>query len=97
MDRGGGTSEIIKAIHSKYGHSSQPVIPTVLTEYESDWDTLYPISAFLETYKFGLDVDEIDRRFQWPQMEVRVDEADWSEGVRHLKMRFSHVSLGSGV
>ncbi|WVR06737.1 hypothetical protein IAU60_003772 [Kwoniella sp. DSM 27419] len=90
---GGPSSDILPAIHEKYGLPGSEIQPTKMTDWDSDWDVLYPISTFLETYKFPLDVSEKDKEFDWPGMGFWVDDVKWEYGIRHMRLRFDFRGL----
>ncbi|OCF60854.1 hypothetical protein L486_00497 [Kwoniella mangroviensis CBS 10435] len=92
MDRG-PTSNIVDSIHTRFGKNGSEVINTQLTDYDSDWDTVYPISSFLDTYKFPLEVSREDEQFEWPSMGFYTQEVSWEYATRVLKLRFVFKGL----
>jgi hypothetical protein len=86
MDRGSGVLPIVAAIHERYG-TDEPVTRTALTPAESDWDTLYPISDFLETYRFPLPPVS----FHWPRV-VFESSHTYDAHTKRYKLRFDYVS-----
>ncbi|WVW84285.1 hypothetical protein I302_106316 [Kwoniella bestiolae CBS 10118] len=92
MDRG-PTSNIVDSIHSQFGKAGSEVVNTQLTDYDSDWDTVYPVSSFLDTYKFPLAVSKEDEQFEWPEMGFYTQEVGWEYSTRVLKLRFVFKGL----
>ncbi|WVQ99736.1 hypothetical protein IAU59_006878 [Kwoniella sp. CBS 9459] len=92
MDRG-PQSNIVSAIHEKYGLQGSTVEHTALTDADSDWDVLYPISNFIDTYKFPLYVsDEVDA-FEWPKVDHWMEDVKWEYGERYIRLRFDFRGL----
>ena len=89
MDKG-SELDFVDSIHARYGVG--PLEHTNLGEYDSDWDTIYPISSFLETYRFPLTPTPHD----WPRMKYTSDVSA-SDGVRRVKLSMDFVSGESGT
>ena len=68
MDKG-PQFDFVSAIHARYG-TQDPVVPTVMNKENTDWDVLYPVSSFLDTYRFPLS----PIAFDWPKMGIEVHE-----------------------
>jgi hypothetical protein len=71
--------------------------PVVMDDYNSDWDILYPFSAFLTTYKVPLAVDQnyqspwiADHRFSVSAIN---DIRDTDAGTRSLTLEVKHPGL----
>ncbi|WWC94440.1 hypothetical protein V866_001285 [Kwoniella sp. B9012] len=92
MDRG-PTANIVESIHTQFGKNGSEVVNTRLTDYDSDWDTVYPISSFLDTYKFPLEVSREDEQFEWPSIGFYTQEVSWEYATRVLKLRFVFKGL----
>ncbi|WVQ67426.1 uncharacterized protein L199_005623 [Kwoniella botswanensis] len=92
MDRG-PTANIVESIHTHFGKNGSEVVNTQLTDYDSDWDTVYPISSFLDTYKFPLEVSREDEHFEWPSIGFYTQEVSWEYATRVLKLRFVFKGL----
>jgi hypothetical protein len=71
--------------------------PLVMSDYNSDWDSLYPFSAFLSPYKVPLTVDEgyvspwaSDQSFSVSAIDhFRDSEA----GTRSLTLEIKHPGI----
>ncbi|WRT66692.1 uncharacterized protein IL334_003653 [Kwoniella shivajii] len=92
MDRG-PVSTIIPTIHEKFGQPNTGLQHTKLTDYDSDWDVIYPISAFLDTYKFPIEVKKEDEQFSWPNMGFYTQDVKWEYGMREVRLRFNFKGL----
>ena len=88
MDRG-PTLRFVQSLHDRYGAPGAGIEATTITKRDTDWDVLFPLSSFLETYKFELPTVD----FSWPEMGMKVKELGWSEGVRRLEIHLDFVSL----
>lgn len=84
MDRG-TELDVVEAIHERYGVG--PIEHTSLGDHDPDWDVLYPISTFLNTYRFPL----APTGFDWPEIksEAQVTSVD---GLRKIQLSFDFVS-----
>jgi hypothetical protein len=78
--------DFVEALHERYG-TDAPVQRTVMNKANSDWDVLYPVSSFLDTYRFELPSTD----FAWPKMGLDVTETR-GESTRKLDMRLNFVS-----
>lgn len=84
--------QYVKEIHERYG--AGPLEATTLTEYDSDWDVLYPLPSFLDTWKFPISPPSQSPDFKFPEVGVEHTELDpVEEGVRRLKFRFNFTGL----
>lgn len=83
--------DFVEALHARYG-TDAPVESTIMNKENSDWDVLYPVSSFLDTYRFEL--PSID--FVWPKMGLEVEETK-GESTRKLDMRLNFVSCLHGL
>ncbi|KAJ6577643.1 hypothetical protein B0H19DRAFT_1120767 [Mycena capillaripes] len=52
-----GFNELVTDITTEFAPSALKPLPLVMNDYNSDWDSLYPFSAFLSPYKVELPVD----------------------------------------
>jgi hypothetical protein len=77
-----------REFHEQYGQGSE-LIPTIVDDYNSDWDTLYPVSTFLETYKFPL--ENVD--FDWPKVTYTSTRTLQADGNTHIQLRIDHPHL----
>lgn len=78
-----------EAIHSRYG--AGPLQATTLSEYDSDWDVLYPLPDFLDTWEFPLAPSTSD--FIYPKPVIQHTELASTNGVRHLSFKFDFTGL----
>lgn len=95
MDRGPGFQDILQRLHDRYGLPHHPITPNPRSEENSDWDVLYPISAFLETEMFELGVSELNPGFKLPEMKIKLESQEWDEaaGARSLGLKVEHTGL----
>jgi hypothetical protein len=95
MDRGPGAHGIASAIQERYGAAHDTLEANPLAQRGSDWDSLYPLSPFLEAHKFPLAKTSpwvaSDLDFKWPEITVDVKEAVGTAGTRKLELTFIHV------
>lgn len=84
---------VVEAIHERYGVG--PLEETTLTEYDSDWDVLYPLPAFLDTWRFPIASPPSDFTFPQPGLDHTElpCEGGAMQGVRRLKLRFDFTGL----
>lgn len=71
--------------------------PSVVNDYNSDWDALYPFSAFLSPYKVPLAIDE-DYASPWANDErfsvsAINDFHDKEAGTRSLTLEVKHPGI----
>ncbi|KAL7420634.1 hypothetical protein Q5752_004585 [Cryptotrichosporon argae] len=85
-------AELVAAFHARYAAPDAPLTRTTLTPNESDWDTLYPVSSFLDTYRWPLEPRTHDLAFAWPAVKVEARRQREGEVV-HLNLRFDHAGL----
>ena len=78
--------DFVEAIHERYGTDS-PVQETIMNKHNPDWDVLYPISSFLDTYRFELPAND----FVWPRADFSVQETV-GDGTRKLDLCLNFVS-----
>lgn len=85
--------EYVEAIHDRYG--AGPLEATTLTEYDSDWDVLFPLPAFLDTWRFPIATPDLTSTgFQFPQPGVEHTELQSTDTeIRRLKLRFDFTNL----
>lgn len=79
------------------GANTDALAPILMDGYNSDWDSLYPFSAFLTPYKIPLTVDpgyispwEAESRFTITAVN---DVKDLVAGTRSLTLRIDHPGL----
>jgi hypothetical protein len=87
-----GNKAIVDTLHSRYG--AGPLQSTTLTEYDSDWDVLYPLPDFLETWHFPISPSSESRDFKFPKPLIKHTELPSDgTGVRRLKFKFDFTGL----
>lgn len=84
MDKG-TELDFVQATHARYGVG--PIKHTSLGEHDPEWDVLYPVSSFLDTYRFKLP----STPFDWPNLKYTANESA-TDGVRRIQMSFGFVS-----
>lgn len=72
--------------HEEYGKGAE-LVKTEMNDYNSDWDVLYPVSTFLETYKFALEPVKFDR---WPEMTHEESRTLLANGNTNIKIKLHH-------
>ena len=79
--------QFVESLHQRYGAPGSLVKRTTTTQNDTNWDTLYPVSSFLRTYKFALPAVDFD----WPRMHLEETELPAEKGVRRLSLRMGFV------
>ncbi|WVO15261.1 hypothetical protein L204_102917 [Cryptococcus depauperatus] len=108
MDRG-PTLSFPEKLHSHFVASSRhsdisqnPLKHTVLTDYDSDWDVVYPVSTFLDTWKFSVPLEwhasrsvrqQDSGQSIWPEMGYDISDVKREVGIRqmHLTLNFTQL------
>lgn len=89
MDQGPDL-HIIPSIHQRFGIPADPVIRYEMAEHEAQWDFVYPVSAFMDTYKFPVLANDMYEGY--PALELDV-EAENVEGGRKVVLTMNFVSI----
>ena len=79
--------DFVEALHERYGTDS-PVQETVMNKHNTEWDVLYPISSFLDTYRFDLPPNN----FVWPRADIQAEET-LGDGTRKLDLRLNFTGI----
>ncbi|TFK34083.1 hypothetical protein BDQ12DRAFT_690347, partial [Crucibulum laeve] len=92
-----GFDLLVKDIVQEFGTADVAPIPVVMDDYNSDWDSLYPFSAFLNPFKVPLRV-EPGYASPWVNNQGFVvsavnDVKDVAAGTRSLTLQVSHPGL----
>lgn len=83
-----GNTEVIETFHKRYGGQTK-LEHTQVDDYNSDWDTLYPVSSFLDTYKFPLPYVGFD----WPKLHHTSERERTPDGNLHIRIKMDHEGL----
>ncbi|KII83063.1 hypothetical protein PLICRDRAFT_180757 [Plicaturopsis crispa FD-325 SS-3] len=92
-----GYDALVQDIARTFGRSDAPVHPIVMDDYNSDWDSLYPFSAFLTPYK--IELPAIDGAASpWSAgdkftVTAENDVVDEAAGTRSLTLRIDHPGI----
>ncbi|EIW65964.1 hypothetical protein TREMEDRAFT_70376 [Tremella mesenterica DSM 1558] len=86
MDR--GYSHFHIALHDQFAPESN-MTHTSLTPYDPDWDVLYPVSTFLDTYRFEIPGQE----FSWPDLRWSMKEVSRTGDERRVRLTFDFTGL----
>ncbi|KAH9479296.1 Putative endoplasmic reticulum metallopeptidase 1 [Psilocybe cubensis] len=92
-----GFESLVEAITKEFGGAGVQSVPVVMDDYNSDWDSLYPFSAFLAPYKLPLTVDA-DYVSPWVnEKQFTVTSVIHNEnsipGTRNITVHVSHPGL----
>ncbi|KAJ7923479.1 hypothetical protein B0H13DRAFT_1979948 [Mycena leptocephala] len=94
-----GFHELVKDITGEFaGLSAVESVPVVMNDHNSDWDSLYPFSAFLSPYKIELPKDPAYSS-PWiaPDTSFRLsavnDVTDLAAGTRSFTLQINHPGL----
>ncbi|KAF9224242.1 hypothetical protein BS17DRAFT_795711 [Gyrodon lividus] len=92
-----GFDQLAHDIAVRFGADGAPPKAVVMDDYNSDWDSLYPFSAFLSPFKIGLPLDPAYVA-PWPpedQFNVTAvnDTIDALAGARRLTLKIDHPGI----
>ncbi|KAF7370093.1 Peptide hydrolase [Mycena sanguinolenta] len=95
-----GFHDLVTAISTEFGGDSSVTepVPIVMNDYNSDWDPLYPFSAFLSPYKIELPRDP-GYISPWTAPETSFalsavnDVTDLASGTRSFTLQVNHPGL----
>ncbi|KAF9475846.1 hypothetical protein BDN70DRAFT_953709 [Pholiota conissans] len=92
-----GFEQLVHDIIQEFGTTSIDPVPVVMDDYNSDWDSLYPFSAFLKPYKVPLAVTP-GYVSPWSNDQAFIIAAtehteNLLPGTRNLTLTISHPGL----
>ncbi|EIW75315.1 hypothetical protein CONPUDRAFT_169679 [Coniophora puteana RWD-64-598 SS2] len=92
-----GFDRLVKDIADKFGADDVPPRAVIMDDWNTDWDTLYPFSAFLSPYKIDLPLDPAYEA-PWPPAErfavTAVDNVvDEVQGTRKMTLKIEHPGI----
>lgn len=92
-----GFDDLVHDITAHFGADGVPPKAVVMDDWNSDWDTLYPFSAFLSPYKVDLPLDPAYDA-PWPPEEQFMvsavnDALDESKGTRTMTLKIDHPGI----
>ncbi|KAJ7097218.1 hypothetical protein B0H15DRAFT_825213 [Mycena belliarum] len=93
-----GFHELVHDIMTEFAGLQTAIEPVVMDDYNSDWDSLYPFSAFLSPYKIELPKDA-SYASPWIaegtgfSLEAVDDVTDLVAGTRSLTVKINHPGL----
>ncbi|KAJ7131725.1 hypothetical protein C8R43DRAFT_1024401 [Mycena crocata] len=93
-----GFHELVQDITSEFAGLQTTAVPVVMDDYNSDWDPLYPFSAFLSPYKIELPKDpEYSSPWIAPDTSFSLsainDVTDLVAGTRSFTLKVDHPGL----
>ncbi|KAG6381856.1 hypothetical protein JVT61DRAFT_470 [Boletus reticuloceps] len=92
-----GFVELVHDIADEFGADNVPPKPITMDDYNNDWDSLYPFSAFLAPYKVDLPLDPAYAAPQPPGERFSVtavnDTIDELAGTRKFTLRIDHPGI----
>ncbi|KDN48197.1 hypothetical protein K437DRAFT_255620 [Tilletiaria anomala UBC 951] len=90
-----GMRRLVDDVHTLLGLPSEPAQLKEMSEYNVDFDILYPVSAFLTPYKFRMETPVLSGAEQHPNFRVQAfDEVlDLQAGTRSLTLQIDHPGL----
>ncbi|KAJ7289288.1 hypothetical protein C8J57DRAFT_1277230 [Mycena rebaudengoi] len=97
-DSAPGFQDLVRDITTEFAGVQTTAVPVVMDDYNSDWDSLYPFSAFLSPYKIELPTDKgYDSPWLAPQTGFTLsavdDVTDLEAGTRSFKLKVYHPGL----
>ncbi|BEJ13055.1 hypothetical protein CspHIS471_0302290 [Cutaneotrichosporon sp. HIS471] len=84
----GRNAAYMKEVYDQFGNGAE-LVRTEQGNGNSDWDVLYPVSSFLETYSFELPKTEFD----WPEMTFKATREKTDEGHTRIHLKTDHKGL----
>lgn len=92
-----GFDDLVHDITAHFGADGVPPKAVVMDDWNSDWDTLYPFSAFLSPYKVDLPLDPAYDA-PWPPEEQFMvsavnDTFNESKGTRTMTLKIDHPGI----
>ncbi|CAK5267855.1 unnamed protein product [Mycena citricolor] len=93
-----GFPNLVQDISAAFGSNGQEATAVVMNDHNTDWDPLYPFSAFLYPYKIQLPVDP-EYVSPWTKPETAFsltavdDKLDSAAGTRSFTLRVHHPGL----
>ncbi|KAG2046912.1 hypothetical protein BDR06DRAFT_964563 [Suillus hirtellus] len=92
-----GFDDLVHDITAHFGAAGMPPKAIVMDDWNSDWDTLYPFSAFLSPYKIDLPLDPAYDAPWPPEEQFTVsavnDTLDESKGTRTMTLKIDHPGI----
>ncbi|KAJ9107223.1 hypothetical protein QFC20_003758 [Naganishia adeliensis] len=95
LDSGPGFPEFVEKVHTKYGMQTRMPVPSIPSDTNSDWDILYPISAFIEAEKFPVIGQALPAGEVLPTIQFQLVENVWDDvlNTRNVTLRINHEGL----
>ncbi|KAJ9121564.1 hypothetical protein QFC22_002183 [Naganishia vaughanmartiniae] len=95
LDSGPGFPEFVTKVHERYGMQTRMPVQSVPSDSNSDWDILYPISAFIEAEKFPVIGHTWPAAEILPEVRVRLTEDTWDNNLntRNITLSVNHEGL----
>lgn len=92
-----GFDDLVHDITAHFGANGVPPKAVVMDDWNGDWDTLYPFSAFLSPYKIDLPLDPTYDAPWPPEEQFTVsavnDTLDVSKGTRTMTLKIDHPGI----
>ncbi|KAH7923703.1 hypothetical protein BV22DRAFT_1068281 [Leucogyrophana mollusca] len=92
-----GFGDLAIEIAEKFGANGLPPTAVIMDDWNSDWDSLYPFSAFLSPYKIELPLDPAyvapwppEEQFSVSAVNNKIDDA---AGTRSLTLKIDHPGI----
>lgn len=81
---------IIPSIHKRFGMPTSPPEQYRMETHEAQWDFVYPVSAFMDTYRFPVLANDLYEHYPALALDV---EQEVMDGARRLTMTMNFVSF----
>lgn len=92
-----GFDDLVHDITAHFGANGVPPKAVVMDDWNGDWDTLYPFSAFLSPYKIDLPLDPAYDAPWPPEEQFTVsavnDTLDENKGTRTMTLKIDHPGI----
>ncbi|KAG2143750.1 uncharacterized protein EDB93DRAFT_1088015 [Suillus bovinus] len=92
-----GFDDLVHDITRHFGVAGVPPKAVIMDDWNGDWDTLYPFSAFLSPYKIDLPLDPAYDAPWPPEEQFTVsavnDTVNESKGTRTMTLKIDHPGI----
>ena len=88
-----GFKSLVDDLHSVLGVPGEPAVFKEMNEHNSDFDILYPVSAFITPYRFRIPTPANVQEHPHFQVKATNEVIDLEAGTRRLTLQIDHPGL----